>query len=118
MPRIDKYRGKEKAELSGIRLADALPLLTSRARRNLVRAATKSPKVKHLLKKAAHIKATNPAKVIKTQVREAVIIPEWLDLIFSVHDGKTFRNVHITVDKLPCRHPPVKALAAEGLELV
>jgi len=103
MPRVDKYRGKEKAELAGISMKDALPLLTSRARRNLVRAMTKTAKIKQLYKKAAHVKATNPAKVIKTQIREAVILPEWLDLIFSVHDGKTFRNVHITVDKLGYR---------------
>ena len=35
MPKIDKYRGKEKDELSKLSLSEALPLMTSRARRAL-----------------------------------------------------------------------------------
>jgi len=104
MPRIDKYRGKEKDELSQIQLADALPMLTSRARRTMKRASSgKSIDVKALLKKVAKIKASNPAKVIRTQTREAVIIPEWLGLTFAVHNGKEWKNVHVSVDKLGYR---------------
>jgi len=104
MPRIDKYRGKEKDELSQIQLSDALPMLTSRARRTLKRASSgKSIDVKALLRKVARIKAANPAKVIRTQTREAVIIPEWLGLTFAVHNGKEWKNVHVSVDKLGYR---------------
>ena len=39
MPKIDKYRGKEKDELSKLTLSEALPLLTSRARRTMSRLA-------------------------------------------------------------------------------
>jgi len=63
----------------------------------------KSSDVKVLLKKVAKIKATNPAKVIRTQTREAVIIPEWLGLTFAVHNGKEWKNVHVSVDKLGYR---------------
>jgi small subunit ribosomal protein S19 len=102
MPRIDKYRGKEKDELSKLSPADALPFLTSRARRTLRRAAAnKSIKVKQLMKKVASIKDT--AKVIRTQVREAIIIPEWLGRTFAVHNGKEWKSVHISVDKLGYR---------------
>lgn len=104
MPRIDKYRGKEKDELSQVQLADALPMLTSRARRTMKRASSgKSIDVKALLKKVAKIKAANPAKVIRTQTREAVIIPEWLGLTFAVHNGKDWKSVHVSVDKLGYR---------------
>ena len=92
-----------KDELEGIKLAEFLPMLTSRARRTMKRTASKSINVKKLMKKVAEIKAKNPAKVIKTQVREAVIIPEWLGLTFAVHNGKEFKNVMISVDKLGYR---------------
>lgn len=104
MPKIDKYRGKTATEMSGVSIDDYLPMLTSRARRALKRAtANKSVPVKKLMKKVAAIKAKNPAKVIKTQVREAVVIPEWLGLTFAVHNGKEWKNVMITIDKLGYR---------------
>ena len=102
MPRIDKYRGKVADELSGITTADALPMLTSRARRSLKRVAnSKSIKVKKFMKKVAAMK--DKAKVIRTQVREAVVVPEWLGRTFAVHNGKEWKNVHISVDKLGYR---------------
>src|SRR3989344_5759249 len=104
MPKIDKYRGKSAAEFEGVSAGDFLPMLTSRARRALSRTmSNKSVVVKKLMKKAAAIKAKNPAKMIKTQVREAVIIPEWLGLTFGVHNGKEWKSVMITIDKLGYR---------------
>ena len=102
MPRIDKYRGKMADELSKMSVSETLPLLTSRARRALSRVAnSKSIKVKKFMKKVAAMK--DRAKVIRTQVREAVIVPEWLGLTFSVHNGKDWKNVHVSVDKLGYR---------------
>jgi small subunit ribosomal protein S19 len=104
MPKIDKYRGKGKEELLQLSQDDALSLLTSRARRALKRAqSNKNIAVKKLMKKVAAIKAKNPAKVIKTHVREAVIIPDWLGLTFGVHNGKEWKTVVVTVDKLGYR---------------
>jgi small subunit ribosomal protein S19 len=101
MPRIDKYRGKEKDEVAALSASDALAHLTSRARRTLKRAASnKSVKVKKLLKKVA---ASDAAKVIRTHVREAVIIPEWMGRTFAVYNGKEWKNVHISIDKLGYR---------------
>ena len=104
MPKVDKYRGKTADEIAGVSANDFLPMLTSRARRALSRAmSNKSVVVKKLMKKAAAIKAKNPAKMIKTQVREAVIIPEWLGLTFGVHNGKEWKTVVISIDKLGYR---------------
>lgn len=104
MPKIDKYRGKEKEALSQLSTEDFLPMLTSRARRALRRAASnKNMVVRKFMKKVSAIKAKNPAKVIKTHVREAVIIPEWLGLTFAVHNGKEWKNVLVSVDKLGYR---------------
>jgi len=102
MPRIDKYRGKMADELSKMSVSEALPMLTSRARRSLSRVAnSKSIKVKKFMKKVSAMK--DKAKVIRTQVREAVIVPEWLGLTFAVHNGKDWKNVHVSVDKLGYR---------------
>ncbi len=102
MPRIDKYRGKMADELSKMSVSDSLPMLTSRARRTLSRVArNKSLQVKKLMKKVSAMKDT--AKIIRTQVREAVIVPEWLGRTFAVHNGKDWKNVHVSVDKLGYR---------------
>ena len=102
MPRIDKYRGKMADELSKMSVSESLPMLTSRARRALTRVANnKSIKVKKFMKMVAAMK--DKAKVIRTQVREAVIVPEWLGRTFAVHNGKEWKNVHVSVDKLGYR---------------
>ncbi len=104
MPKIDKYRGKEKDELAAIGSEEFMPLLTSRARRALGRAlSNKNIVVRKFMKKVAAVKAKNPAKVIKTHVREAVIVPEWLGMTFAVHNGKEWKNVFVSVDKLGYR---------------
>ncbi|MCX8194617.1 MAG: ribosomal protein S19 family protein [Candidatus Micrarchaeota archaeon] len=103
MPRVDKYRGKTKEECAKMGIEEFMPLLTSRARRALKRATSRASEVKKLIKKAARVKATNPSKVIRTHLREAVIIPDWLGLTFAVHNGKEWKNVQITIDKLGYR---------------
>ncbi|MFH1095763.1 MAG: ribosomal protein S19 family protein [Candidatus Micrarchaeota archaeon] len=101
MVRIDKYRGLGKKDLEGMGLEEALPLMTSRCRRAIVRAeAGKNPVLKRFIRRVAQIKKTNPKKTIRTHLRDAPILPSWLDLTFGVHDGKTFKPVLITVDKL------------------
>jgi small subunit ribosomal protein S19 len=104
MPRVDKYRGMAKDEVAKLSLDEYASHLTARARRTLRRAASnKSYNVKALMKKVAKAKAKNPSKAIKTHVREAVIIPDWLGLTFAVHNGKEWKSVMITVDKLGYR---------------
>ena len=103
MPKVDKYRGKVKEELEGLTIEEFMPLLTSRARRALRRATTKASQLRKLIKKASKLKSTNPGKVIRTHMREAVIIPAWLGMAFAVHNGKEWKSVVITVDKLGYR---------------
>ncbi len=111
MVRIDKYRGSGKKEIEALSMDDVLPLLTSRARRALKRAMDGRNLVyKKLIKKVAAIQAkpakTAPGaapKAIRTQVRAAVILPSWLGLTFGVHNGKEFKPVTITPDKIGYR---------------
>lgn len=104
MARTITYRGKSDADLAQMSIEDSYPLLTSRARRALKRAmGNKAYTVRALIKKAALVKKSNPGKTIKTQVREAVILPEWLGLTFGVHNGKEYKMVPITIEKIGYR---------------
>jgi len=101
---MEKYRGLGKDALAALPADEVLALLTSRARRAIKRAnSNKNIKVKKFMKHVAAVKAKNPGKVIRTQVREAVIIPDWFGLTFAVHNGKEWKNVFVTVDKLGYR---------------
>ncbi|MFH1306469.1 MAG: ribosomal protein S19 family protein [Candidatus Micrarchaeota archaeon] len=104
MVRIDKYRGLSKNELEALSLEDSLPLLTSRARRAVKRAMEgRNIKLKKLIKKAIETKKAKKDKIIRTHVRDAPILPSWLGMKFGVHDGKVFKEIQITVDKLGYR---------------
>lgn len=97
--RREVYRGMEEAQVKGMPMEKFMETLTSRERRTLKRVAT-NVELKKLIAKAKLVKEKNPKKVIKTHTREAVILPEWLGLTFGVHNGKEFKTVVITVEKL------------------
>lgn len=104
MARIEKVRGKTEAEMKALTIEQAMPLFTSRARRAVKRAANKSIGFKKFIKKVAKWqKAGKGEKPIKTQVREAVILPGWIGLTFAVHNGKDWKPVHVTMDKVGYR---------------
>jgi small subunit ribosomal protein S19 len=67
----------------------------SRSRRAYGRISN-NPDYKTLMAKIKKVKEKNTNKVIKTHVREAVILPEWIGLKFGVHNGKEFVPLHVT----------------------
>jgi len=97
--RLKTWRGKTEAELRKMSLEEVLPLLNSRERRSIKRLG-KSIQLKKLLKKVEKVKNTNQNKVIRTQVRNAPILPQWLGLTFAVHNGKEWKTVEVTLDNL------------------
>ncbi len=74
-----------------------LSMITSRQRRSLRRMSTS---YKELLEKINKSQKANPAKVIRTHTREAVILPSWLGIRFAVHNGKEFKDIVITEEML------------------
>ena len=93
------YRGLEEAGIKGMTMDKFMDLINSRERRTLKRISI-NVQLKKLVDKAKLIMAKDPKKIVKTHVREAVILPEWLGLTFGVHNGKQYKNVVITVEKL------------------
>ena len=97
MARKFAYRGRSIEELRGMTVEEFSPLLTSRARRYIKRA---NKSYRSLLEKVKEVIAEGGGKVIKTHIREAVILPEWVGLKFGVHNGKEFKVVEITPEKV------------------
>lgn len=63
----------------------------------MARSLKKGPFVDdHVMKKATAAKAKNDNKPIKTWSRRSMIMPEFIGLTFSVHNGKSFVPVFVT----------------------
>ena len=77
-------------------LADYSKIITARQRRAIKRM---SLEYKQLIDNAAEAKRGG-GKVVKTRLREAVILPSWVGSKFAVHDGKEFKEMLITPEML------------------
>ncbi|MDO8339362.1 MAG: 30S ribosomal protein S19 [Candidatus Burarchaeum sp.] len=95
MARKFMFKGKSIEELRTLTIEEFMVLIDSRKRRALRRAG---PKIKMLLEKIAHAKkmiAAGKDKTVKTQTREAVILPDWVGMKFGIHNGKEFKPILI-----------------------
>lgn len=99
MVKKELFRGMDESQARELSMEEFLPLLTSRERRTMKR-VNQNPRLKQLIEVVRKTKKENPKKVIKTHVREAVVLPEWIGLTFGVYNGKEFKNVEITVKHL------------------
>lgn len=86
-----RYRGKTLEELLTMSLDDFVKLLPARQRRSLLRGFTKE-QIKLLAKIRKIIRDPEKAKktVIKTHVRDMIILPEMVGLTFAVYNGKEY----------------------------
>ncbi len=99
MVKEDLFKGLDKTQVKDMTMEEFLPLIKSRERRTLIR-LNQNPRLKQLIETVRKVKKENPQKMIKTHVREAVILPEWLGLTFGVYSGKEFKKVEITIKHL------------------
>ena len=97
--RVNTYKGVDEDKVKSIPMDDFLKMTSSRNRRTFARLKN-NPKLKSFMEKVKAVLLKNPKKVIKTHVRDAIIIPEWVGLKFGVHNGKDFKPVEITFDKV------------------
>ena len=95
------YRGMEEEQLKQMPMEDFAKIVKSRGRRAILR-ALKGLNIEYmsLVESIRKKKKKNVNKVIRTHCREAVILPEWLGMGFKVYNGKEWKDVEITVDKL------------------
>lgn len=93
-----KYRGRSIEELLNMPMDEFIELLPSRQRRSLKRGFTKA-QVK-LLAKIRKVKQKNQGSVIKTHVRDLVVLPEMIGLTIAVYNGKEFTPVKVVPEMI------------------
>ena len=96
MPRLFSFRGKSLEELQAMSTSDFAKLLNARERRSVLRMGID---YKQLVQKVEKAKKQGK-KVIRTHIREAVILPSWVGLHFGVHDGKEFKEIVIAPEMI------------------
>ena len=95
MARKFAFRGKTLEELKALTFDEFVKLLKSRARRAAVRASLRFRKLRERISIAKRAKAEGKEKIVKTHVRDAVILPDWVGLKFGIHNGKEFKTVEL-----------------------
>lgn len=96
MPKKFAYRGFALDQLQGMSMDEFINLLPSRQRRSLHRGLT--PEQRMLLEKIRKTKEAirkGSNMVIKTHIRDMIILPEMVGLTIRVHNGKEFVSVEI-----------------------
>jgi small subunit ribosomal protein S19 len=94
MAKIFKFRGKSLEELKKMSLEEFSKILTSRERRTLLKGLTE--RQKKLLEKIKE----DPNKFHKTHERDMVILPEMIDVKLGIYNGKEYKIVEITPEKI------------------
>ncbi len=97
MARVSTFRGRQQEELQGMKLEAYLPLIKSRQRRTIKRMGLQ---YKELLEKIEAYRKRGNGKTIRTRVREAVILPNWIGMRFAVHNGKEWKELEIRPEML------------------
>lgn len=96
MPKEFTYRGYTLEQLQKLSMDEFISLLPARQRRSLIRGLT--PQQRILLEKLRQAKEAakkGQSIVIKTHVRDMIILPEMVGLKVMVHNGKEFVSVEI-----------------------
>jgi len=98
-----QYRGIDLENLLDMSLEQLSVLMGARARRRFM---VRGLKRKHLifLKKLRKVKKAAPPgekpAIVKTHLRDAIVIPEMIGSIVGVHNGKVFNSVDIKAEML------------------
>ena len=99
MARKEVYKGLDVEALKKITMEEFMGMTNSRDRRTLKR-LNQNPGLKKLIEKIREHQKTGSKKLLKTHIREAIILPEWLGLKIGVYNGKEYKQFEITYDKL------------------
>merc|ERR1711976_537684 len=91
------YRGVDLDQLLDMSSEQLMELFCARARRRYSRGLTRKPMtlVKCLRKAKKEAPPMEKPEVVKTHLRNMIIIPEMIGSIVGVYNGKTFNQVEI-----------------------
>ncbi len=101
MPKEFTYRGHTLEGLQAMSMDEFIHLLPSRQRRSLLRGLTQEQRIfLENVRKVKEAMEQGQKPVVKTHVRDMVILPEMIGLTVLVHNGKEFTAVEITPEML------------------
>jgi len=96
MPREFTYRGYTLNQLQGMSMDEFIDILPSRQRRSLHRGLTPEQRILlENIRKAKEALRKGSTEVVRTHVRNMIILPEMVGIILHVHNGKEFVPVEI-----------------------
>ena len=84
------YKGKTLEELKKMNLKEFANMVPARQRRTLLRGL--NPEQEKLVKKA---EKSGESKVIKTHLRDMIVLPKFVGMKFGIHNGKEFITIEI-----------------------
>ena len=98
------FRGKELEEIASLKDAQLYELFSSRARRKLTRSKGLKGKYLKLLEKVKrskkNLEAGQKAKVIKTHLRNCIVMPDMVGGNIGVYNGKEYKEVEVKFDMI------------------
>ncbi len=96
-----RYRGYTLEQLLQMSMDEFAKLLPARQRRSLMRGFTEAQRILlRKIKKARQKMLRGEKVVIKTHVRDMIILPEMVGLTIAVYNGKEFIPVKITPEMI------------------
>ena len=96
MPKKFAYRGYSLDQLQVMSMDEFINLLPSRQRRSLLRGLTSEQRTLVEKIRRTKEKAGKEGNVmVKTHIRDMIILPEMVDFIILVHNGKEFVSLEI-----------------------
>jgi small subunit ribosomal protein S19 len=92
-------RGKTQAELEAMSEDELLAIMPSRARRTLKRGFT-DPQMKLINQIRQAKKSNDKRKIVKTHVRDMLILPEMVGVKLGVYTGKEFSEFEVKTEMI------------------
>ncbi|XP_069136679.1 small ribosomal subunit protein uS19-like [Argopecten irradians] len=88
------FRGVDLDQLLDMSSEQLMELLSARARRRFSRGLKRKPMalIKRLRKAKKEAKPLEKPEVVKTHLRNMIIVPEMIGSVIGVYNGKTFKN--------------------------
>ncbi|KAJ1920147.1 40s ribosomal protein S15 [Mycoemilia scoparia] len=96
------YRGVELENLLEMSNEEFIQLIHARARRKFQRGIGRKPMglIKKLRKAKQEAPVNEKPEVVKTHLRNMIIVPEMVGSVIGVYNGKTFNQVEIRADMI------------------
>mmetsp|Transcript_9844 Transcript_9844/g.16107 ORF Transcript_9844/g.16107 Transcript_9844/m.16107 type:complete len:154 (+) Transcript_9844:58-519(+) len=91
------FRGIELDKLLDLTHEELMKMVHSRARRRFTRGLKRKPMalIKRLRKKKKEAPPMEKPEIVKTHLRNMIIVPEMIGSVVGVYNGKTFTTVEI-----------------------